>query len=305
MYMRNAVTIEDFYRLKTKRRPHALENDIGHFNVFHLEDFVGHEPKPIPYSRKDFYKIGLTRGDVKLYYADRSMEATQQSLFFANPRVPYDWEIPGDQASGYFCVFTGAFFNRFGDIDGYPVFQPGCDPLFLLSDEQLSAAQDIFQRMLAEIHSDYRYKYDVLRNLVFELIHNAQKMQPAKTIAQTVESNASARITSLFLDLLERQFPIESPRGSMELRSPSAFAARLAIHVNHLNRALKEATGKTTSRIIAERIIQEAKILLRHSDDSVKEIARALRFEEASHFVHFFKKETSMTPGAFRNGGDI
>jgi len=49
------------------------------------------------------------------------------------------------------------------------------------------------------------------------------------------------------MELLERQFPIESPIQRMKLRSPIDFANQLAVHVNHLNRAIKETMGKTTS----------------------------------------------------------
>jgi AraC family transcriptional activator of pobA len=74
----------------------------------------------------------------------------------------------------------------------------------------------------------------------------------------------------------------------------------LTIHVNHLNRALKETTQKTTSEIIAERILQEAKILLKHTDWNISEIAYSLGFEEPTHFNNFFKKNIQLTPRQFR-----
>jgi AraC-like DNA-binding protein len=87
----------------------------------------------------------------------------------------------------------------------------------------------------------------------------------------------------------------------MNLRSASEFANHLAIHVNHLNRAVKELTQKTTSQLIAERVLQESKILLKHSRWSVSEIAFALGFSEVTHFNNFFKKHTSQSPLKFRN----
>jgi AraC-like DNA-binding protein len=70
--------------------------------------------------------------------------------------------------------------------------------------------------------------------------------------------------------------------------------------VNHLNKVLKENTGKTTTEIISGRITQEAKILLKQTDWSISEIAYCLDFEQVAHFSTFFKKQTSMTPLAFR-----
>jgi AraC family transcriptional activator of pobA len=84
------------------------------------------------------------------------------------------------------------------------------------------------------------------------------------------------------------------------LRTPKDYADRLAIHVNHLNKVLKESTGSTTTKIISDRILQEAKIMLKNSDWTVSEISYSLGFEEVAHFSNFFKKRTAVTPLAFR-----
>jgi len=84
------------------------------------------------------------------------------------------------------------------------------------------------------------------------------------------------------------------------MRSASDYASRLNVHVNHLKRVVKDTTGKNTSQIIAERILQEAKILLKHSRWNVSEIGYASGFTEATHFNNFFKKRTMLTPLKFR-----
>jgi len=80
------------------------------------------------------------------------------------------------------------------------------------------------------------------------------------------------------------------------LRTAKDYAERLAVHSNHLNKVLKESTGKTTTEHISSRLIQEAKILLRQTDMNISEIAYSLGFEQLSHFSSFFKKQTSLTP---------
>jgi len=104
------------------------------------------------------------------------------------------------------------------------------------------------------------------------------------------------------LELLERQFPIDDNHQAVNLRSASDYANQLNVHVNHLNRAVKETTLKTTSQVIAERILKEAKILLKHSAWSVSEIAFALGFAEVTHINNFFKKHIQISPLKFRNG---
>lgn len=117
----------------------------------------------------------------------------------------------------------------------------------------------------------------------------------------TSTQNAAERISSLFIELLERQFPIDSAEQRLDLRTPKDYANRLAVHVNHLNKVLKEITGLTTTEIINQRVLQEAKILIKQTDWNISEIAYVLGFDDLAHFSHFFKKQTSLAPLAFRS----
>ena len=296
--MTKVETIEQFYKRKFDWVPNNLRNEMGHFNVFRLDPYVGVNAKPVPYSRRDFYKITITLGSGNVYYADKMYEVKQQALTFSNPQIPYKWEHLDTLTGGVFCIFDQHFFHQFGNLNQYAVYQPGGNRVFELSDEQLQKVSPIFQRMFEELESDYTHKYDVLRTLVLELIHFALKMQPG--LETNNKLNASQRISTLFLELLERQFPIDENHKAVKLRAASDFAQQLNVHVNHLNRSVKEITGKTTSQIIGERILQEAKILLKHSPWNVSEIAYALGFTETTHFNNFFKKHTTLSPLKFR-----
>jgi len=298
--MEKIETIEEFYQRKFDWIPDNIRNEIGHFNVFEHEPIEPGKTKPLPYGRRDFYKIMLVIGDINMNYADRVISVKKQALFFSNPQIPYNCENLERIENGYYCIFNQHFFHQFGDLNQYSVFQPGGNHVFELLDEQVEQIAGIYKKMFEEIKSDYAYKYDVLRNLVFELLHFGMKIQPLTNFDKQ-QISASKRISVLFLELLERQFPIDDTHQKINLRSASEFASQLNIHVNHLNRAIKEKTLKTTTQIIAERILQEAKIMLRHSNWSVAEIAYALGFTEVTHFNNFFKKHVQTSPTKFRN----
>jgi AraC-like DNA-binding protein len=293
-------TIEEFYKRKFNWIPENIKNEIGHFNVFQHEPVEPGKARSIPYKRRDFYKIMLVIGNIKMNYADKVVSVNKQALFFSNPQIPYNCENLEKIEAGCYCIFNQHFFHKFGDLNQYAVFQPVGNHVFEITDEQVQQIQPIFNKMIEEIKSDYVHKYDVLRNLVFELLHFAMKIQPV-TQFDKQQINASQRISTLFLELLERQFPIDENHPSITLRSASDFASQLNVHVNHLNRALKDTTEKTTSQIIAERILQEAKILLKHSPWNVSEISYALGFTEVTHFNNFFKKHVQLSPLKFRN----
>ncbi|MGJ1332377.1 helix-turn-helix domain-containing protein [Sphingobacterium siyangense] len=298
------TSIEQFYQEINAGIPKEIAREIGHFNVFSFEELAAKlKDKPVmPYNKRTYYKISLITGKNIAEYADKVIEIDESALVFATPKVPYHWIPKDEDQKGYFCVFTDEFLarNKSGVIiDDLPIFQPGGLPIFQLSEEQRIEIEEIFLKMNKELSSDYVFKYDLLRNYVLEIIHYGQKLQPKSITNPT--SNASNRITSLFIELLERQFPIESPMQRLQLRTANDFAERLAIHVNHLNKTLKENTGKTTSHVIAARIVQEAKILLRQTDWNISEIAFSLGFEEIAHFSNFFKKQTGLAPNNFRS----
>ncbi len=278
--------------------------DLGHFNVFDIAKFYycGNKKSEMTYNRRLYYKISLIKGRNLVEYANKTVLIEKQGILFATPKIPYRYIPQGGDQGGSFCVFTKDFVSKLKTgilIDELPIYQPNSDFVYQLTDQEFLEIEKIFKKMDAELSSDYPYKYDLLRNYVMELIHTGQKL---RSIPGTVnKTNAASRISTLFIELLERQFPIESDVQMIRLKTPVDFATALGVHINHLNKVLKEITGKSTSEIINSRIAEEAKILLKQTQWNVSEIAYSLGFEEVAHFSNFFKKQTSLSPLKFRN----
>jgi len=290
--MKAAETIHQFYaRTQAEAVNTPLNNTgSGHFNVFTRENCKG-----TPYGRRDFYKISLVIGKGRLQYADRWLDMDAPALLISNPRVPYSWEPMGEQ-KGWYCLFTEAFLypGEQKELLDSPLFPAAEIPVFFVNKEEEAELADIFARMKREMISDYPRKFDLLRHYLHVLLHYAMKMQPAQRFEQPV--SAAARITNGFFDLLEQQFPIDTTETELQLKTANDFSEKLNVHVNHLNRALKEVTGKTTTEHIAARIVKEAMALLRHSDWNISQIAYGLGFEYPAYFNIFFKKHTGLTP---------
>lgn len=243
----------------------------------------------------------MINGQNKVEYANKTIQIQDCAILFASPKIPYNYSNLCSNQSGHFCVFTKDFLpaTKIGlELDYLPVFSPQSDFIFQISTEQFQQLEAIFLKMHSEIRSDYAYKYDLLRNYVMELIHFGQKLQPILPLENN--KTAASRTTTLFIELLERQFPIENISQLLQLKAPADFAGILGVHVNHLNRILKETTGKTTGEIIGSRIYQKAKLLLTQAQWNVSEIAFALGFEEVAHFSNFFKKHSKQSPQNFR-----
>jgi AraC family transcriptional activator of pobA len=256
---------------------------------------------PVSRGRRDFYKMGLVTGEMTVAYGDQILALNDTVLFFVNPNVPRSVIRRSTNTTGYACIFTETFMTgreRTEALKNSPLFHTGDTPVIALNSEQAAFMTGIFQKMLAVYNGDYPYKGELIRNCIELIIHEALRIQPSQNVSQF--KNAATRITHLFMDLLERQFPIERSAEPLRLRAAQDFAAGLAVHVNYLNRSVKEITGKPTSIHIAERIIAEAKALLRHTDWSVADIAYALGFGYPTYFNNYFKRITGTNPKYFR-----
>lgn len=290
---------------KTIRSVSEFNNELKlkGFNVFQIEE----DSNAVQiYSRKDFYKICLTTGKSRIHYADRSFEHEGTILFFGNPHVPYSWETISTTYVGYTCLFSEDFLKlaeRSESILQSPLFKIGGTPIFKIDDEHRDFLGGIFRKMLEEQQTDYSFKDDLIRNYIHLIIHEALKMEPSENYEQ--HKNAASRLTSVFLELLERQFPIETSEDPLRLKTPQDYAKSLSVHVNYLNRSVKEVTGKTTSSLISDRIATEAKALLQHTNWNVNEIAYALGFEYPTYFNNFFKKITGATPKVVRAAVEV
>lgn len=298
--MKQAESISDFYNRLPSHAPTDVPLDnagIGHFNVFSRETCAVISP----YSRRDFYKVSLIIGKGKIYYADKWLQIDAPALLFSNPLVPYSWEAESEQQSGWYCLFTEDFIQhseRVNNLRDSPLFKIGCNPIFFPDEAQLNELSAIFQKMQAEMCSTYLHKYDILRSYLHLIIHEAMKNSPTGNFH--TYANAASRVSSLFLELLERQFPIDSPALILKLKNPADYATSMSVHINHLNRSVKEVTGKTTTAHIAARIIREAKALLQYTDWNISDIAYSLGFEYPSYFTLFFKKHTGLAPTQLR-----
>lgn len=271
----------------------------ANFNIFRLENICSLKPEDVQHGRRDYYKISLIRGNKTIHYPNRSVDISGSTLIFFKPDIPYSMVQTGDHHSGIFCVFPASFFNHYVEIERYPLYQDITNAHVKLDAIQDAEIENLFLRMETEFHGDYQFRNDIIRNTILELVHfilRAKHFNNTPSMNQT----GSSRLANMFLSTLEKQFPIDSVRQQLSARNPKDFATALNVHVNHLNRALQDVTGKSTTALIKERVIKEARAMLRFTDWTINQIAWCLGYEDTSNFISLFKKATLLTPNDFR-----
>lgn len=288
-------TIAEYYQRYGQGTPAARQ--VG---IYRIEDFAPADS--FPHLRRDFYKIKLLcEAQGIISYADKTVAVQGPALVFANPLIPHSWERLGGQPTGYACLFTEEFMTqqlKTTSVAGSPLFRVGGTPVLFLPPAVVGRLRNLFELLLAEMQSSYSHKYDLLRTYIQTIIHESLKLAPAAPPYQP--GTSAVRLSTLFLELLDRQFPIASPQHPLPLRNANEFARQLAVHPNHLNKVLREVTGQTTTAHIAAKVAAEAQALVRHTNWSLTEIGYCLGFEHVSNFSLFFKKHTGQTPSCYR-----
>ncbi len=108
------------------------------------------------------------------------------------------------------------------------------------------------------------------------------------------EPSAAERLTTAFTALVERDFRTGA--------GVSTYAERLGVTPTHLSRACRACSGRSASRLLAERVHYEARRLLAESDLPVGEVAQQLGFRSPAYFSRAFLKHTGASPTTFRQG---
>jgi AraC-like DNA-binding protein len=294
-------SLQEYYA----RTGHAITKDhlpitseTGHFNVRMTAVCI----KRTPFNRRDYFKIclctGSGQGGGNLLFDDREIQVSQPSIIFTNPSVPASIEFT--KTTRYGCIFNKQFIEGLMSPDvqyASPLFNPTLFPVIELTEEDQERLKGYFTEMQRLQESDYPFKWEMIRNILQLLIHEGIRLQQQQIVQPAFVRD---RLVNGFFSLLNQQFPVDSPENSLKLLTPAHFADLLHVHVNHLNSVIKKNTGKSTRTIIHERIVAEAKALLRNTNWNVSEIAYSLGFEYPSHFNKYFKQFTTATPMEFR-----
>ena len=147
-----------------------------------------------------------------------------------------------------------------------------------------------------EYYKEYR-ENNMLReakitNLINCIYIELTRVYTADVTIEKLGSTSYAQI----LEQLERLINIHFYSQKL----PKFYASQLNITTKHLNRVVQKTINKTTSQLISERILLEAKRLIVHSNDNLAGIANTLEFSDYAYFSKFFKSKIGMTPMEFR-----
>ncbi|HEY9006993.1 MAG TPA: helix-turn-helix domain-containing protein [Ohtaekwangia sp.] len=225
-------------------------------------------------------------------------------------KIPYQ-VVVADQKKptckkGYCVAFTESFLEKYRGLASLMFDVPflrleNTIPLEL-EYRDVPLLQGIYEQMCDEYNSDHSDRFDMIVSYLQTLMLQIRRIYSRsaafiKEVMQSGNQNDIA-IAGQFKFMLDTFF--KENDNNQASRTVAHYASRLSVHPNYLNAVVKRATGKTAHELLQEYIIRFAKDMLLQTNLSVKEISYQLSFNAPSHFVTFFKKNTSYTPARFR-----
>lgn len=267
---------------------------IDGFELYSGEGLVG-SVGPL---RSAFYRMSITvSGELDMQIGLEHYRHRPRTLAFTFPdQIFFKNNISAD-ASGYYILFKEGFLDGLLPAarlpEEFPFLSITGAPLFQVTDDELSAMVALVYKMDEEMHQDRPERVKAVQLYLYLILLEAKRSYLRQGLDKPAPVAAGPALVGRFRKLVGANF--------LTTRTVADYAALLAVSPNHLNKVVKEVTGKTASDSISEMLVQEAKSLLRYTDSSVAEIAYRLDFSDPASFNRFFKGGTGETPLAWRN----
>ncbi len=199
------------------------------------------------------------------------------------------------ETKGWLIHFNESFFMH-SDVDiflKYNLFNSPQNPCYSIDKGTIKTSEHYISLIKYELSKrDSFGAEDVIRYLLKSFLINMERVHrkmPGKTIQLTNQYELQCY---KFKDLLEENFS--------KNHSVQSYAEALHISSKTLAMITKSHVGKLPSQLIAERIVLEAKRMLRFTTLQISEIAFRLGFDDASYFVKYFKRQVGISPGNYR-----
>lgn len=277
---------------------HEFDQDTE-LSDFYCNDFADHleshhKAITVPHKHNFFLTVIFTQGSGIHEIDFEKYDVKPGSVFMLNPGQTHYWEL-SDDINGIIFFHSQEFFDVVftkQSIFNFPFFYSvhNSSALFL-NEKHVNSILYSFNLILQE----YRERQKRSKQKIISLINCIYIDLSRIYFDSENETALKPEVYSGYLrtleELIEANFKTE--------KSPSAYADKLNITMRHLNRLTQQTLGKSTTQLITERVILEAKRSIVYDSSSLTKISYELGYEDYTYFSRLFKKWTGLTPSDF------
>lgn len=205
----------------------------------------------------------------------------------------FDYKI---KFGGKAILFTDSFFCKTETDTKFLRTNILFNDLFSVSQIQVQKQSKIFMDLLQQMTDELQnvkdnFQADILQNLLHNFLFHSERERRKQNFTE-IKKGADLDYVMLFKDLLEKDYKNQ--------KQVNYYAKQIIITEKRLNQATTKVLGKSPKELIDDRVLLEAKRILAHTTENVKEIAYHLGYEEPTNFIKYFKKHSTVTPTEFR-----
>ena len=277
---------------------------ISAFQEKHQEDFfysndlqthlASHQFINAPHKHSTYIAVLFTKGKGEHQIDYNTYDVKPGSVFLLSPGQVHCWKL-SKEADGYVFFHTKEFYDRIfvnRKLNDFPFFfLDSNEPVIYCSKKELNTILPIFEEINREHKAQLPLVKSKLGTLVDLLYLNLSRSYLNNQDIHRTNSSAYLKIQKL-QRLIDEHFRTE--------KLPKDYADRMNMTTRHLGRLCQDLLNKTTTDLIAERIVVEAKRMLTHSDLTIATVSEQLGFEDYSYFIRFFKKHVGQSPKQFQ-----
>ena len=133
---------------------------------------------------------------------------------------------------------------------------------------------------------------DAIRNMVSTIKAYYNELFVCQQPSTTSQHKTQNEMFDRFIDLVNKH--------CREQRHLSFYAEQICVTERYLGTIVRQVSGITAKEWIDKDVITAAKVMLRHTNKTVAEIADNLNFPNPSFFCKYFKRITGKTPQDYR-----
>jgi AraC-like DNA-binding protein len=272
--------------------------DLPAFHIFTVEETYGSTHQVmLPYTF-DFYQVVLLENspDAALSMNTEPLHDLihdlSDTLTFASPAHVLAW-MRGAAQRGFILYFKAEFLaQNCPDIQSeFPFFRLTELNWLRVAEADKARIRTHFTTLLATFQRAHPYRVPMLQAALLLLLYECKGLFAQAQQAQTYLSS-QALLATRYQHFINQHF--------LTRKRVDAYADLLGISPDYLGQVVRQVTGRSASSLIVERILLEAKKLLRYSSLSVAEVADYLGFVEPTHFGRFFRRHTGASPHQWR-----
>jgi len=262
------------------------------FSIRKVQDMLNGKDMVQELHRHDFfYVLVLKNGSGKHEIDFTTYDIGNASVFFMRPGQVHQLQLKAE-STGFLMEFTTDFYYP-NDVVSHKLLRKvgakNLCPIDFDGFEKLLSVLNHIDREFQEKKEGYQ---EVIKSNLSIFFIELVRQRCLNTTLSDKETTYTQERFEMFTELLETHIT--------EHKQASYYAERMHLSLYQLNAITHTMQGKTTSELINEHIILEAKRYLLTTSNQVNQIAYYLGYEDVSYFIRFFKKHTGFSPDAFR-----